>query len=1364
MIIFSTAFTRKMDKIIETGRVSARRGLVSYVYDEMVATGIITNTTLREFKKFILKMNMEGNLELSTVDTVGKWGATQLKRSRIKTKDGTFFHLIHRKSKIKIAEKPVKRARGTINLSSAFVGTMNDIIATGKISHDKALVADVYKGLLRANKITTNTTLTQFKKFIKLSVESGKVTMSSVGLAAMWGGNAIVKKSAIDVKGKSFHLINRIGSSKSAKVLEYDAAIHSVIDDIINSSPISQKRALISYVYSELVKRKKISQVTLPEFKKFLITNKRAITLDFAESPDVWGRAARADSEIDSYHLIVHRTNSDDKPKIDSRNLSFSNFNPTGVSAGKTASTDTTVVLNTKAPPPEQTLIDIDNIIEKNKQSQYNAPISWVYDQLIKSKKLADTNLDTFKKSLLQGEMTGRIVISKLLRGDWDNDTIRKSGTLKGTALVNRSPAAARKDAEVQKGLDALAAATAQEIIAKKAAEKAKNDATRRAHIDQAEKVRIATAVVAMDIDESTPLTSGVTVNDDTTVVPSGLINQINTVIRANRAHPNQGTINNVYNDLVKTKSLTNTTLTDFKDFLEFAHRGNKGISLSYADHPDVWGSGNISKSAVRISTDVFHLINHSNPTSDTAQLIFRKEQGSQVIPVNLSTLVPELPFDNFRRSIEWIVRHGPISPRAAAISYVHKRLIADGKMKKISLVAFKTFIGAAHEAGNLKLLSHADLVTDTDFRTIKQDTIKIASGNYSMIANMDKVGYMRKGGPVLIKNEHDSIDEKFIPAIAEIIKLYPGSSRVVPISYAYAELFNNGNLGRLSRADFNEVMVGAWVSGAIKMTDGDGSVRIDSYILDASAIHPFRRSTITVFFAERGEPNSGNSIPLGPGRKTTPLQQKIKDSANDVPLTDFTNRPETSFFGGIMKQAAETSKTGWIDNKRVYISHAKENSIYKDMPDKMFNMSMMAAMSQGELKLSGAEPSVNYNAGDLSASALAFGKIVMNFIEVGKDTRGADEIKKRLEDPNLNEFATNIIHAAKISKTGKWGENRVFINHAKKNSPYKNLSKAKFDEILNRARKEELVTLSRLDIVAESDPKDIAESEISFLNSTFHLINTGSPTKSEPEAPKVPIESFVAEIYKVSGGKKMLLDDVKKNSSYANEKVRGSFKDSIISAQKRKLITLSKFDPKVDGPETREVNRSSLTTVNGVFHYLDPKNALTMVEKARIAAAAKKKLDDEKEDRAIAKQAAKFEKDTAFPYGKPNKNVTIPAVISTIDPKKNVKPLAMMIRKTIEGNKTLKNPQHSIDKTSKILENITAVSIVFDVLVKKGAIVNSTLAQFKDLVAKLSNTPGSGIELTNSRTIKNDYVKAHNLSKITNKDSDDPFNALRLV
>ena len=97
------------------------------------------------------------------------------------------------------------------------------------------------------------------------------------------------------------------------------------------------------------------------------------------------------------------------------------------------------------------------------------------------------------------------------------------------------------------------------------------------------------------------------------------------------------------------------------------------------------------------------------------------------------------------------------------------------------------------------------------------------------------------------------------------------------------------------------------------------------------------------------------------------------------------------------------------------------------------------------------------------------------------------------VEEFNLETFATKVKEAARNSKTGWFGNNKVFISHVwqqlKAESNDFGLTEEQYKNHLIEASKEGLVRLARADLPDDADPNDVRDSEISYLTGVFHFI-----------------------------------------------------------------------------------------------------------------------------------------------------------------------------------------------------------------------------------------------------------------------------------
>jgi hypothetical protein len=93
----------------------------------------------------------------------------------------------------------------------------------------------------------------------------------------------------------------------------------------------------------------------------------------------------------------------------------------------------------------------------------------------------------------------------------------------------------------------------------------------------------------------------------------------------------------------------------------------------------------------------------------------------------------------------------------------------------------------------------------------------------------------------------------------------------------------------------------------------------------------------------------------------------------------------------------------------------------------------------------------------------------------------------------DLPTFAETVKAAARDCPTGRFGDNKVFINHVWRhlqNEPgFPHLDLTAFKNALAEANHAGLLKLSRADLVQVMDPADVLESETPYLDAVFHFI-----------------------------------------------------------------------------------------------------------------------------------------------------------------------------------------------------------------------------------------------------------------------------------
>jgi hypothetical protein len=92
-----------------------------------------------------------------------------------------------------------------------------------------------------------------------------------------------------------------------------------------------------------------------------------------------------------------------------------------------------------------------------------------------------------------------------------------------------------------------------------------------------------------------------------------------------------------------------------------------------------------------------------------------------------------------------------------------------------------------------------------------------------------------------------------------------------------------------------------------------------------------------------------------------------------------------------------------------------------------------------------------------------------------------------------LPSFAEHVKSAARDCPTGRFGDNKVFIAHVwralQADPAFGTMELADFKERLAEANNARLLDLSRADLVQAMDPEDVRQSEVQYLNATFHFV-----------------------------------------------------------------------------------------------------------------------------------------------------------------------------------------------------------------------------------------------------------------------------------
>jgi hypothetical protein len=96
----------------------------------------------------------------------------------------------------------------------------------------------------------------------------------------------------------------------------------------------------------------------------------------------------------------------------------------------------------------------------------------------------------------------------------------------------------------------------------------------------------------------------------------------------------------------------------------------------------------------------------------------------------------------------------------------------------------------------------------------------------------------------------------------------------------------------------------------------------------------------------------------------------------------------------------------------------------------------------------------------------------------------------------DLPAFAETVKAAARGCPTGRFGDNKVFINHLwrrlRDESPFRSMDLPTFKQRLTEANTGGLLQLTRADLVEVMHPVDVDESKTPYLNTSFHFVVVG--------------------------------------------------------------------------------------------------------------------------------------------------------------------------------------------------------------------------------------------------------------------------------
>jgi hypothetical protein len=94
---------------------------------------------------------------------------------------------------------------------------------------------------------------------------------------------------------------------------------------------------------------------------------------------------------------------------------------------------------------------------------------------------------------------------------------------------------------------------------------------------------------------------------------------------------------------------------------------------------------------------------------------------------------------------------------------------------------------------------------------------------------------------------------------------------------------------------------------------------------------------------------------------------------------------------------------------------------------------------------------------------------------------------------PTLAEFARAVIEAAKSPKVARFHSDRAFIGsiweHMRGARPIFDMSLEEFKHKLVQAHRARLLRITRADLVAAMDPREVERSEARYQDATFHFV-----------------------------------------------------------------------------------------------------------------------------------------------------------------------------------------------------------------------------------------------------------------------------------
>ncbi|WP_437996476.1 hypothetical protein WMF26_36310 [Sorangium sp. So ce185] len=112
--------------------------------------------------------------------------------------------------------------------------------------------------------------------------------------------------------------------------------------------------------------------------------------------------------------------------------------------------------------------------------------------------------------------------------------------------------------------------------------------------------------------------------------------------------------------------------------------------------------------------------------------------------------------------------------------------------------------------------------------------------------------------------------------------------------------------------------------------------------------------------------------------------------------------------------------------------------------------------------------------------------------LATGAEVQNAPAAPSSPSDDKEDAFAAQVLAAARDSKTGRFGDNKVFISHVFRKLVNGGLVAGDLDAFKDRlvsAHFQGFLSLSRADLVEAMDPEDVDESETQRDGSTFHFV-----------------------------------------------------------------------------------------------------------------------------------------------------------------------------------------------------------------------------------------------------------------------------------